>query len=303
MKRYLALLLTIICVTISGYAQEMNMRVSISTPQLQQTDPQIFKRLEGDLQEFINTQIWTSDEFLEEEKIESSITIIIREELSNNTFIADLMISSARPIYNSDYKTQLINYQDKSVEFQYDEYGELKYSEGSFTSDLVSIISFYVYYIIGADYDSFAPLGGSKYYKKAEEIMNNLPPDRLLSVDGWSSRDKAKSRYWMVENATSSKMVNFRHALYQYHRLGLDAMSENPDEGINVVFEALGKVESTYISYPDAVVLDMFSKAKFDEIEELFKPADMSTKNRVDNIMLKMDPAGFGNIKSRRKGK
>lgn len=107
----------------------------------------------------------------------------------------------------------------------------------------------------------------------------------------------------MIENATSSKMANFRHAMYQYHRLGLDVMSSNPDEGINAIYESLGKVENAFISYPDAIALDMFSKAKFDEIEELFNPTDMTSKNRVDNIMLKIDPAGFGNIKSRRKGK
>ncbi len=287
MRKYIATLLVGL-LSFPLLAQELNCKVQIITPKLQLTDPAIFKTLETSINEFMNNRKWTDDVFQPFERIECQILITITDEISNDHFKAQVNIQSSRPVYNSDYKTVIFNYSDKDWEFRYSAYQPLEFNENAHLSNLTSLLAFYAYVIIGMDYDSFSPLGGTPYFLKAQTIVNNAQnvPER-----GWKAYDGTRNRYWLIENLTNTKYDMYRQAFYKYHLKGLDHMYDNRSSATKVILECLKDLEKVYDRYPNIMILQLFFNAKADELVDILRGAPQTDKIRAVNLLTKLDAA------------
>ena len=271
--------------------QELEFQITINTPKLQTVDPKVFDDLKGTLENFLNNQKWTSDLYAIEEKIQCNIQLTIREELSPTRFKADLNIQSARPVYGSSYETALLTHNDKDVEFTYEQFQPLEYSNNVFNDNLSSILSFYVYVILGLDYDSFSPFGGDDYFQKAQDILTTVPPNVTDVTKGWRSIDGNRNRYWIIENILQPRVRPMRQAIYDYHRLGLDEMHIDPDKGRGQIMRALEALEKVGRQYPNSQIMQMFFNAKRNELVDIFKGGTRGEKTRAIQIMSKLDAA------------
>jgi len=273
-------------------AQEFNFQVTINTPKLQTADPKVFETLESAIEEFMNTTNWADDVFELDERINGSIVININEEKSATRFTAEMAIQAVRPVYNSTYETVLLTYQDNNVWFDYEQYQPLVFSQNTFNDNLTATLGFYAYIILGMDYDSFSPLGGQEHFQTAQEIVNNIPPGAAsISPKGWRSLDGNRNRFWMIENLLSPRVRPYRQAMYDYHRQGLDIMHEDPAAGRAIIADALEAVDEVNRAYPNSMIIQMFSDAKGDEIAEIFKQSTPQEKNKVIQIMSRVDAA------------
>lgn len=275
----------------SSFAQEVEFQITINTPKLQTTDPKVFEDLRGNLENFLNNQKWTDHEYQQEEKIQCNIQLTIREEVSATSFRADLNIQSTRPVYGSSYETALLTHVDKDVEFTYEQFQPLEYSKNVYNDNLSSILSFYIYIILGLDYDSFSPLGGDDYFQSAQDILTTVPPNVTDKVKGWRSLDGNRNRYWIIENILTPRVRPMREALYDYHRGGLDLMNEDDAKGRASIMKALEEIERVGRSYPNSMIVQMFFNAKRKELVEIFKGGTRSEKTRAVQIMSKLDAA------------
>lgn len=291
MKKILVLTLTILS-TYWLQAQEMQFTVTVNTPKLQTADPRVFENLETSLQEFLNNQKWTDDEFEQEERIECSVQLTIKEEEGSNTFLADLAIQSVRPVFGSDYNTPLLTHVDKDVRFQYEQFQPLQYTANNYNNNLVSIMSFYVYVILGLDYDSFSPLGGEPYFQTAKDILTAVPSTVTGANKGWVAADGNRNRYWIIDNLLTPRTKEFRQAMYDYHRMGLDFMHKNTDFARGKMMAALEECSNVNKSFPNMMIMQMFVNAKDSEIVEIFKLGTTNEKKRVRTIMSSLDAAG-----------
>ncbi len=279
-------------------AQEMNFTVSVNTPKLQTADPKLFDNLENDLREFLNNTVWTSDVFSQEERIKCNIQLTISEELSPTTFSADLQIQAVRPIYGSSDETPIISHVDKDVLIEYEQFQPLQYTKNAYDQNLTSIMAFYVYMILAMDYDTFAPFGGEEYYQEAQNVMTTIPPGVASSVRGWQSLESNRNRYWMLESVMSPRARNFRQALYDYHRSGLDVMITDTEVAKEGVMGAMELISGVQKNYPQAMCLQMFANAKSAEIIEIFKKGNSSQKSNIQKIMTKIDAANASAYRS-----
>lgn len=277
-----------------GWSQEIITTVEVTAPRLQATDPTIFKSLEGDLRDFINSQRWTDDEFEEHERIEVSISINILEELDNNTFKADLAIQSVRPVFGSNYKTPTFTHRDRDFTFQYVQFQPLENSQNSYQDNLSSTISFYVYLILGIDYDTFEPLGGNEHFQTAQDIVGTIPPNVAETDRGWAVNGRKTNRYWLLENLQNPRFKEYREAMYQYHIQSLDVMHKDSDLGLNNMLVALTAIDAANRSYPNTIAMQVFANTKSDEIVEIFKKGDRTQKGKVKGMMRKISPAQAG---------
>ncbi len=289
MKKLLFILL-IGASTISMQAQELNFTVKMNTQKVQTTDPKVFESLQIVVSEFLNSQKWTEDVFEPEERIECNLLLTITQEIDNNTFAADITIQASRPIFNSDAPTALLTHVDKNVVFDYEAYQPVQFIENNFESNLAQVLAFYSYVILGLDYDSFSPKGGEKYFQKAQEIINNIPPSAAAQYKGWRSLDGNRNRYWIIESILSPRAKEMRTASYQYHRQSLDLMAEDTGQGRAYMLEAIRKIETVNRNYPNAMVVQMFANAKGAEIVEIFKGGNRKEQNEVIRIMTRIDP-------------
>lgn len=272
-------------------AQEFNAKVKINTPKLQTVDPAVFKTLESSVAQLVNETAWSNDEYEPFERISMNITINITEETSPTSFKAEMMIQATRPIFNTGQETQLFSNSDKAVSFSYEQYQPLEFTKNTYNNNLTSILSFYCYYILGFDYDTYAPNGGSKYFELAQEIMTNIPPTIVNGDDGWSSvKGNSRNRYWLIENILSPRFLPMRKALYDYHLRGLDRMSEDIDAGRQSIASAVLKIGQVARAYPNTMVIQLFSISKGDEILQIFVKADKETRRKIYETMVKIDP-------------
>jgi hypothetical protein len=272
----------------SAYAQEIISTVTINTPKLQTADPKLFVNLKSALQEFINNRKWTDENYKSEEKIELNVIITINKEISQTSFEAQLTIQASRPVYNSAYNSVMIQHLDKDFYFSYGEFEVLDFTEGSFSSNLTSTIAYYVYVVLGLDYDSFAELGGDKYLNKALDITNAVPRG---ASKGWTMQDGDRNRYWLIENLLNVRMQGFRRGMYQYHLLGLDRLSseENRAEGLAAIEKALTAARDANQAVPASMLIQTFVNTKRDEILNIYSVADLRTRRRIYDIMIKID--------------
>ncbi len=279
---------------LQGQAQELNCRVVINTPKLQTVDPKVFRTLETAINNYLNNSRWTEDQFETEEKINCNFTLNITEELSAISFKADLAIQATRPVYGTDYETVIFSHSDNEVAFTYEEFQPLEYSENVFTDNLSAVLAFYSYVILGIDYDTFAENGGEAAFQKAQNIVSTIPSNIADAFPGWKSIESQRNRYWMIENFLSPRMINFRKAMYTYHRGGLDRMSTQIDGAVIACATAITQIAEAHKSYRNTMIVQMFGLTKQTEILQIFSNADSTQKERVYKAMIQIDAANAG---------
>lgn len=287
MKKLLYLFLLLALPSI-GQAQELNARVTVNTEKVQATNKQVFTTLQTALTEFINNRKWTDATFAVNERIDCTFTLIINEIPSDNNFKGEIQIQARRPVYNSSYTTTLLNFRDRQLEFEYVEFDPLEYNENTLESNLTATIVFYVYTILGLDFDSFALKGGNAYLQQAQQIVNLAQSQP--SWTGWKAFDSNQNRHAVATALTDNTSEAFREMWYTYHLKGLDEMAANADRGRTTILEALPILETVKSAHPTSVLLQMFADAKLDEIVSIYSKATMQEKQEGYKFLSNLYP-------------
>jgi hypothetical protein len=236
-------------------AQELQARITINSSRVSsQTDKKIFQTLQTALHTFLNNRKWTQETFLPNEKINCNFLLNITQ-AESNIYKASLTIQAARPVYNTSYETPLINFMDEAITFKYVEYQAIEFNENRISgsdglaANLPATLAFYVYIILGLDFDSFTLRGGDQYFQKAQNIVNNSPEGR--DVSGWRAFDGLRNRYWLMENLTNNRYALIHDAFYSYYRLGLDFMYENETQGRTAILHTINLLNTVNNDIPN----------------------------------------------------
>ena len=259
-------------------AQEMNVVVTVNSDQVGQTNQQIFRTLERSLSDFINKSKWTDRVFGENERVNAQMFITVTQ-YESDRFEANLQVQSSRPVYNTSYETTVFNYKDDDFDFQYQEFEPLVYNPNSFDSNLVGVMAYYVYIILGLDADTFSLQGGDEYYRLAQNIVTQAQGTNFA---GWAQETGEHTRFELVDNLLSNTFREYRIALYNYHRKGMDVMADNNSTGKQVIAGSLRLFEPLIKRRPNAFLLQTFFDAKAEEIQNIF-----SDGPKVDIVKLK----------------
>jgi len=288
MKRYLMFLVVLMTGLNAAFAQELRCNISISAQKIQGANKQVFETMQSDLYEFMNNRKWTDQKFAMDERIECNIFINIEEQISSDEFKGYIQVQLRRPVLNSSYETILLNIKDNDFQAKYVEYQTLEFNETSNKDNLTNILAFYAYVILGMDADSFSSEGGTEFFQKAMAIVNNSQNAR---EKGWKAFESERNRYWLVENILNKSYSGFRSCTYQYHRQGLDLMSEKAPEGRGAIAESLKSIQKVFRSRPSLYILQVFFDAKSDELVNIFSNSFPDERNRVSVILNECDPS------------
>lgn len=268
-------------------AQDLNCKVQIITQQLATTDKSIFIEMEKSIFEFINNTKWTTDIIQINERIECNLIINVKEQLGIDEFKATAQIQSSRPVFNTSYNSTLFNYMDEDWTFKYIINQPLEFNENDARSNLTSLIAYYVYIIVGLDYDSYSLFGGTTYFQKARQIVNNA---QTQPGKGWKAFDGTRNRFILVDNLLDNNFKPIRETIYKYHRLGLDVMSQNIDNGRDEIKDLLPKLLKLAKERPNSMILNIFFSAKSDELVNIFSRAVQSDKQAIIQTLSEIDP-------------
>ncbi|MHA7865638.1 type IX secretion system protein PorD [Flagellimonas marinaquae] len=271
---FIALLIT----TFAGSAQELNCQVTVNSDQVGQTNQQIFRTLERSLNDFVNKTKWTNRVYRENERVSARMFITVTQ-YESDRFEANIQIQSTRPVFGTSYESPVFNYKDNAFNFQYQEFEPLVYNPNSFDSNLVGVISYYVYMILGLDADTFSLEGGNDYYRLAQNIVTQA---QSSSFSGWSQETGDRSRFELVDNLLNNAFREYRIAMYNYHRKGLDILADNNSTGKQIIAGSLRLFETLISRRPNAFLIQTFFDAKAEEIQNIF-----SDGPKVDIVKLK----------------
>lgn len=273
-------------------AQELNCQVTVNFSKIGGADQQFYQSMENTIREFINTRKWTNDVFQEQERIISSITIMLDERVSTNLFKATVQIQSSRPVFNSGYNSILVNHTDPDWTFEFVEFQPLEFNESTHLNNLSSLLAYYVYIILGFDYDSFSMLGGTEHFQRAQQIVINA---QNAPEPGWRQNQGLRNRFWLTENLLNQSFKPFREGVYLYHRQGLDVMSkpDNMIEARKKTTEAITKMHQVHRSKPGSMLQQVYLAGKISELIGVYSKAQPAEKSNVVTMLSDIDPSNL----------
>ncbi len=289
--RSISFLIIAAFIFLPGRSQELNCNVQISAQKIQGSNRQVFESMQRDIYEFMNNTVWTNNVFSYAERIDCNLLINLTDQLSADEFKGTIQIQLRRPVFNTTYNSTMLNFMDNNFQFRYVEFQPLEFDPNSYRSSLVSVLAYYTYIILGFDYDSFSPLGGTEFFQVAEKIVTNA---QNASEPGWKPYDgsRNKNRYWLVKNLLDKQYEGVRRFIYDYDINGLDRMESKAGEARTNIVESLRLLQEVFRAKPDPFMnlLQVVMESKSDEIVNLFSEAFPEEKARVVEILTEIDP-------------
>ncbi|MEM0999872.1 MAG: DUF4835 family protein [Bacteroidota bacterium] len=283
----LALFLVGLALSSSASAQELQCVVTVSAPTVG-SDQQVYSQMQDAITKYVNFRKWTDLKYLPEERIKCRIQILINERPAVDEFRGSLQLQLIRPVYNSTYESLVLNIQDKDFNFNYVPFTPLEFSENNYVSELTALLNFYCYILVGFDQETFQMSSGTPYFEQANQVVNLAGEEGRR---GWRGFDGQQNRYWLVTDMLDNSLRSVHNVLYVYHRQGLDQMQKNIGLGRASILGALKELQKLNQRYPAKYITRVFITAKQQEIQDIFRKADMAQKRQLVEVMDKLDPA------------
>ncbi len=290
--KYLLSILCTLAILGTASAQELACNITLRTDQVrvnQQANnaQQIYGELQRAMTDFVNGRRWTNDQFRQEEKIHLDISINLQKATAQGDYEGQAIIQVNRPIFGTNYESVLLRYVDRAFSFKYLPENPLNFNDNVFSDNLTSMLAYYSYIALALDYDSFGKRGGEAWIQRAYNVAN-LASNGGFS--GWDQRGDQRSRYWLVENLQNQQMIPFREGLYTYHRLSMDAFSDQPDQARKNILGVLNDIRQVIQLKPTSILINSFFDAKSEEIVQLFSQGTAAEKTQAFQVLSQLDP-------------
>lgn len=296
MRRTLLLILLCCCLN-QAYAQELNARVQLLAPTVSNLNPSTVQMLQEAIRSFLNNNRWTTDTYLPQERIECNFVITLKAWDGNSGYQAEAQIQSSRPVFGSSYNSTLLNLSDREFNFAYTEGQPLDFSDQNFLNNLSSMLAFYAYTIVGLDKDSFARMGGTAAYTKAQQVMNIA---QTSGNAGWKAADGLRNRYWLNENLLNNNYLQLREFIYSYHFEGIDKLAQDQNTAARNLYKSLTDLSGLDKQRLGAYFPNIFFSGKSEEFANIFSGFNAAQKRSALDLLARIDPANAGRYEALR---
>lgn len=268
LRHLLLIVLSLLC--IAAGAQELNIKVNVNHTQVQGTEDAVFESLRQTLEQFVNERQWTNLHFQKNERIGCSMNITVTKyDQATNLFTCKAMIQANRPVYNASYTTTLFQITDNDFNFRFSQFDQLEWNEQQVDNQLMALMAYYAYLIIGMDLDSFAPMGGEDVLQRCMNVANSA---QNLEFTGWKSFDSDRNRFAIINDYVDAAMRPFRQLQYDYYRKGLDEMANNAERGRTEVSAAIEQdLKGAHEARPTSMLPQIWTDYKHDEIANIYQ--------------------------------
>ena len=276
MKKLLYLFSLLIFCNFS-FAQELNAQVQVNYQNIGGSNLQLYRTLEKSLKDFINNTSWTGKKLQNFEKIKCSFAIVLTEKSGNN-FKGTLVVQSVRPVYGSQYESPILNINDTNFSFEYIENQNMIFNERQFSGkNLIDVLSFYVYLILGYDADTFQMKGGTPWFDKAMKITQN---SQNQNYAGWSQIESPRNRGVLISSILSEQNSTLRNFYYNYHRTSLDNLAKADQISTKqIIAGELMKLKFYDNNFQMNYPFNIFIESKKDEIFNIFNSKNNGSVN------------------------
>lgn len=278
-------------------AQELNARVTLLAPQVSNISKPTLDALQKTIRDFLNNNKFSNESYKPQERIECSFVITINSWDGGSGYTAEAQIQSSRPVFNSSYNSTLLNMSDKNFDFSYLDGSTIDFSDQNYISNISALLTYYAYTIIGMDKDSFSKMGGTPFYKKAQNIINLA---QASGNTGWKAADGLRNRFWFNENVLNPIFSELRAFIYSYHLSGLDQLTDN-DKGLTQIVAALPALAQMDKQKLGSIFPNVYFASKAEEITNVLSKLNGQERMKAYNMLAEIDPANIGKYEGLRK--
>jgi hypothetical protein len=290
----------LVCGSSSVYGQDLNARVEILSPQVQNTNKRVLDLLQKVMRDFLNNRSWSQRIVQPQERIDCSFVITITSWDGSSSFKAQAQIASTRPVFQSGYQSPMLNRMDTQFDFTYVEGQSLDFSDQQFSNNLTSLLAYYAYLIVGIDADTFAPNGGTTAFQAAQAVVNQ---SQYAGFEGWGSMDGTQNRYWIVQNLLDTRYQPIRAFWYAFSREGLDRMHDQPTQARVQMKELLSLLNQIDRQAQGAILDQLFFTAKVHEFVGIFGSLAIQDRMAISQLLIQMDPANATHYETLKKAR
>ena len=271
-------------------AQELNARVTVLAPQVSNINKASIDLLQKTIRDFLNNNKFSNESYKTPERIDCSFIITINSWDGGSGYTAEAQIQSSRPVFNSSYNSTLLNMSDKNFDFSYTDGAVIDFSDQNYISNISALLSYYAYTIIGLDKDSFSKMGGTPYFKKAQNMVNLA---QASGNTGWKAVDGLRNRFWFNENVLNPVFSELRNFIYSYHLNGLDQLTDN-DKGLSQILAALPYLQQMDKQKLGSIFPNVYFASKAEEISNVLSKLNVQDRMKAYNMLADADPANIG---------
>ncbi|MBB6236392.1 hypothetical protein HDC90_001003 [Pedobacter sp. AK013] len=279
------------------HAQELNARVTLLAPQVSNISKPTLDALQKTIRDFLNNNKFSNESYKPQERIECSFIITINSWDGGSGYTAEAQIQSSRPVFNSSYNSTLLNMSDKNFDFNFNDGSTIDFSDQNYISNISALLTYYAYTIIGMDKDSFSKMGGTPFYKKAQNIINLA---QASGNTGWRAADGLRNRFWFNENVLNPIFSELRNFIYSYHLSGLDQLTDN-DKGLTQIVAALPALQQMDKQKLGSIFPNVYFAAKAEEVTNVLSKLNGQERIKAYNMLAEIDPANIGKYEGLKK--
>lgn len=261
-------------------AQELNAKVVINRSQISNTTEAVFEALQNSLTAFLNDRQWTNMQYEDYERINCTFSITLKTySETDNSFTGSIQVQSVRPVFNSNYSTTVFNMQDENFNFNFQQFDQLDFRPEQVDNNLTAMLAYYAYLIIGMDMDTMAPLGGTNVLQMAMDVANNA---QNLGYAGWKAFEDSRNRFAIINDYLDGGLEPIRQMEYEYHRMGLDRMTENTDSARSAITSAIVMLKQAHENKSQSLLPQIITDIKRDEIVSIY--SGKGTKEEKEQV-------------------
>jgi len=279
------------------HAQELNARITLLAPQVSNISKPTLDALQKTIRDFLNNNKFSNESYKPQERIECSFVITINSWDGGSGYTAEAQIQSSRPVFNSSYNSTLLNMSDKNFDFNFNDGATIDFSDQNYISNISALLTYYAYTIIGMDKDSFSKMGGTPFYKKAQNIINLA---QASGNTGWRAADGLRNRFWFNENVLNPIFGELRNFIYSYHLSGLDQLTDN-DKGLTQIVAALPALQQMDKQKLGSIFPNVYFASKAEEVTNVLSKLNGQERMKAYNMLAEIDPANIGKYEGLKK--
>jgi hypothetical protein len=283
--RVLFLSILLAAIPLSARAQEFNCSVSVNYRNLTGSDYTYLDELKQRVTEYVNLQRWTEDRYEEHERIECTLQIVFLEAVSLTRFKTRLIVATRRPIYGTTQQTTVLQLSDEDWTFDYAQGTPLVYDPERY-HPITSVLNFYALIMLGFDYDTFSPEGGSPFFDRARRISDIA---QSSGASGWSTLGADRSRTDLITQIMDPRFKPLRASYYDYHFGCLDRFVADTETARDVMLELVKGLQTLAMNQSRSYYLDQFFATKYQEIAAVFQSSRLASQ--AFDVLAQVDPA------------
>lgn len=236
-------------------AQQLEAQVETDLRTLPIDKQQKLREFADRVMHYINSYRWTDDPWRTKVMLQVQLILEDRSTNAEDRYAGQILI-------HNNYDLQFF---DKRWSYTYQIENNLQHQDNGLDS-FTSVVDFYIYLILGGEFDKWSTLGGQVYFEKAKSIAEQAKFGMGRFIEGWDRR---------------LDLVNYllgdRHRPYRemvdYYFYGLSFIREDNARARQHCATAISMLDKIITNDPENEYAKKFIDAHYMEMVEIFRRA------------------------------